>query len=331
MLHLCVDARLYNASGIGTYLKGMLPFLQKYTLTLLVNTPLPIDARQIPMKSGIYTLKEQFELPLKIPRCDLFWSPHYNIPLLPIRARKRLVTIHDVYHLAHFSTLTLQQKLYAKVMVKAALRLSDAVVTVSQFSADEIATYAFCPKNLTIVPPTPLKMGKGEPIEGLPNRYLLFVGNLKAHKNLKRLFEAHAHLENPLPLVVVGKDFGEIPLPPHVHYAGYVPDAALPTLYSGAEMLLFPSIYEGFGLPPLEAMACGCPVLAARAASIPEVCGDAAQYVDPYSVDSMRKGIEHLLNDRGAREKLVEKGRMRVKGFTSEKIVGVIDACCRRS
>ncbi len=335
MLHLCVDARLYKESGIGTYLKIILPFLSPFQLTLLVKEPLDIDAEQIRMKSPIYSVAEQLELPRKIPRCDLFWSPHFNIPLLPIRAKKRLVTIHDLFHLAHFSTLCFSQKCYAKVVIPAALRYADYVVTDSQFSADEIERYCFKPKNLAIVPCCSLICPAGEKVEGLPQRYILYVGNLKRHKNVERLIEAHGQIKNAPPLVIVGRSFGEIELPDHVHYVGYVPDGALSRLYTGADLFVFPSTYEGFGIPPLEAMTCGCPVVAGRAGSVPEVCGEAAEYVDPFSVSSIKKGIERLLNDSKRREELVKKGRERVKEYTAEKtgekFLRVIDACCGRS
>lgn len=335
MLHLCVDARLYRASGIGTHLKAILPFLSQFQLTLLVKEPLDYPAHQITMKSRIYTLREQLELPRKIPRCDLFWSPHFNIPLLPIRAKKRLVTIHDVFHLAHYSSLSLPQKIYAKVVINAALRYSDYVMTDSLFSAKEIERYCLKPKQLEIVPSCCLLRPGGEKMKGLPERYMLYVGNLKPHKNLERLMQAHALLDSPPPLLLVGKQFGKLSLPANVHYMGYVPDEALPGLYSHADLFVFPSTYEGFGIPPLEAMTCGCPAVVGRAASLPEVCGDAAEYVDPFSVHAIKKGIERLLNDQARREELVKKGKERVKEYTAEKtaekFLKVVHACCNRT
>lgn len=335
MLHLCVDARLYHESGIGTHLKAILPFLTKFRLTLLVKEPFDFPATQIPMKSGIYSIWEQFELACKIPFCDIFWSPHFNIPLFPILAKKRLVTIHDVFHLAHFHSLSLSEKCYAKIVIHAALRFADYVMTDSYFSAQEIERLCFKPKHFEVVPSCPVLRQGGTPLEGIPKRYLLYVGNLKRHKNLKRLFEAYALLTNPPPLVVVGKQFKEVQLPSFVHYAGYVPDEALPGLYAGAELLVFPSVYEGFGIPPLEAMTCNCPVVAGRAASLPEVCGDAVEYVDPFSVHSIKEGIERVLHDSKRRSELIKKGKERVKKYTpektAEKFLKVVDACCSRT
>lgn len=317
--HLCVDVRLYESGGIGTYLKSLLPFLTDYELTLLVNEPIPFPARQIQLKSRIYTIGEQVELPRKIPSCDLFWSPHFNIPVFPIRAKKRLVTIHDLCHLAHFNTLTLAQKVYAKTVFSAAIRLSDQVITISHFSASELERFFFKPKSLEIIPCSPLI----QPIARKSRSYLLYVGNLKPHKNLERLEKAHAELPQSPPLFIARQKLG------------YIPDASLPSLYADALLLCFPSTYEGFGLPPLEAMACGVPVLAGRAGAIPEICGDAVEYVDPYSISSIKKGLESLLFNPSRREELVKKGYERVKEYTPEKagakLLQVIDACCRRS
>ena len=123
--HVCVDARLMSATGIGTFLKSSLLNLSQAAhcdLTLLcheqdLEKASKLASRTIPMKSGIYTVKEQLELKKQIPCCDLFWAPHFNVPLMPIRAKKRLTTICDVYHLAHFSSLTLFQKIYAKTQI----------------------------------------------------------------------------------------------------------------------------------------------------------------------------------------------------------------------
>lgn len=333
MKHVCVDARLITATGIGKFLRSLVETLEKAP---------HIHLTVLNFETKIHTLKEQFDLVKKIPPCDLFWTTHFNVPLLPIRARKRVTTIHDVYHLAHFSTLPLARKCYAKLFYNASFKLSDCVTTSSEFSKSEILKYAtFRPKNLIkLLPPfdfTPApERERGE--------FLLSIGNLKPHKNLLRLVRAYKKLQPKQRLYIVGKKeglttsdselFREVEkdsfLKKNVYFTGYLSDEKVKELYAGAKLFLFPSYYEGFGYPPLEAMASGCPVVASHAASIPEMCGDAVEYVDPFSVDDIARGIERVLYDQKRSEELIEKGRVHVEAFAARKngILDVIDACC---
>lgn len=353
MKHLCVDARLYSAAGIGTLLKAELTRLHRvYALTLLCKEEekailRSFSTRLISIEGEIYSLREQFEFARKIPKCDLFWSPHFNIPLFPIRAHKRLTTICDVYHLAHFSTLSLSQKFYAKLLYNAAFYLSDRVTTISEFSQKEIMKFATLkPKHLEVVVP-PFDYCP-PPSSKPPKRdFLLFVGNIKPHKNLVRLVHAYAQLKPKEPLFIVGKKEGFITpddqllqeveenpfLRQNVHFTGYLSDEALKELYANAKLFIFPSTYEGFGYPPLEAMACGCPVVAARAGSIPEVCQDAVEYVNPFSIDAIAAGMQRLLSDEKRREELVRKGEELVNRKREQKnlMVDLIGACCSSS
>lgn len=151
MKSVCVDARMLGPCGIGAYIDNIIPFLKgsPFHFQMLVK---PEDQNRfkelgwletIPLNAPIYSITEQLKLAVAIPPCDLFWSPHYNIPILPIPAAKRLVTIHDAYHLAYYKTLNPLQKIYVKVMVRAAVQLSDRVLTVSHFSKNR--THAVFP------------------------------------------------------------------------------------------------------------------------------------------------------------------------------------------
>lgn len=356
MLHLCLDARLVHSAGLGRFLKGLLTTFTKerpFTLSLLgFEKDLPLlqsfhSDQLIVCKHPIYSIGEQLELPRKIPRCDLFWSPHFNIPLLPIAAKRRLTTIHDVYHLAHFNELSLPQKLYAKAVYHAAFSRSDLVTTVSHFSKEEILKYArLPPKRLEVIYQgiaverfgEPLSKERSEQIQTryhLPPHYLLFVGNIKPHKNLARLLAAYQEISPKEHLVIVGPWRGfktpdptffsllnENPfLRSRVHLLDFVPDHDLPPLYARASLFVFPSLYEGFGYPPLEAMAAGCPVVATTAGSVPEVCQEAAHYIDPTSVSSLAKGIATILRDPKKQELLRRKGREQVQRFHVERTV----------
>jgi len=154
----------------------------------------------------------------------------------------------------------------------------------------------------------------------LLGNYILFVGSIEPKKNLLGLLKAYLLLSN-----YMKKDFQLLltgykgwrnqeivermdQLKGRVHYLGYLNNEELATLYRGASCLVFTSFYEGFGLPPLEAMACGCPVIVFNVASLPEVCGDAAYYMDPYDVESIAEGIHKVLMDEAMRQNLIKKG-----------------------
>ena len=140
---LSLDVRMHDAGGIGTYIKEIIPYLiDAFELTLITNAPLSEwNVRQVICEAKIYSAGEQIMLPVKIPRCDYFFSPHFNIPLMPIRAKRRIATIHDVFHLAHLSLLSSKEKIYAKTVISSCVRKSDLIFTDSLFSYDEIVSH----------------------------------------------------------------------------------------------------------------------------------------------------------------------------------------------
>lgn len=357
---ITIDMRMLNASGIGTYLNNLVPVMVSVCtdikFNLLGNTS---DLQQfewanrdnvklIDCNCPIYSIAEQFELFRKIPTTDIYWSPHYNIPVFPTRARKRLVTVHDVFHLAFIGSLSLKQKWYARIMLNASVKLSDAVCTVSEFSKSEIIKYTKAEEGKISVIHNGINRDKYQVIHNdsvaaikikyrLPDKFILFVGNVKPHKNLKRLLNAFEQLHNQglseYFLVIVGKKEGFITgdseifklletnrtFKDKVLFTGYLNDTVLPHVYNAASLTVSPTLYEGFGLPPLEAMACGCPVVVSNAASLPEVCGEAAYYVNPYDTMSIAEGIRKLLTDDSLRQKLIKKGLERAQRFSWEK------------
>jgi len=361
---LTIDARMICASGVGRYLRSLLPFLadnQSFSITLLGNAGVLNNygmfnsdrIRVVECNAKIYSLKEQFELAKKIPKaCDLFWSPHYNTPILPIRAKRRLVTIHDVFHLAFFDMLTLRQKAYARLMFNTSSRLADKIITDSEFSKAEIIRYTGIDAGKLRVVPCGIDKKTFKLIEGkdrlqeikrsynLPDKFILFVGNLKPHKNLTTLLKAFDIMtyESGVDcgLVLVGKKEGFISgdseitamieksrnLSERVTLTGYIEDKDLPVIYNLASVFVLPSLYEGFGLPPLEAMACGCPAVVSDIPSIREVCGDAAYYVDPYDAGLMAQRIYRVFSDETLRQSLQRKGSERSKLFGWEDSAG---------
>ncbi len=358
MKKICIDARMIKSAGIGTYLTTILQNLKNkpFEISLIVNSKELINEKEfknfnlIYLNAPIYSLKEQILLSFKISKCDLFFSPHFNIPIFPIRAKKRLVTIHDVYHLAFLSKLTFLEKIYAKFIINKAIKLSDKVITVSNFSKEEILKYtkAINLKKIEVIynaidlnvfkktlDLTTIKNVKNK--LDLPEKFFLFVGNLKPHKNLINIIKAFEMFQKDYKdfnLVIVGSDKNLINaidvkkildnkklLANKINLIGYAVLEDLPIIYQLSKALLFPSLYEGFGYPPLEAMSVDCPVIASNLASLPEICSDAAYFVDPYDIKSIVKAMKEILENEKLRTSLIEKGRNRVKLFSIENFM----------
>lgn len=369
MMKIVIDCRFVHHSGIGSYIRALIPRLLNVCtedVFVLILSPAEYDEdfiarcrrRNVSFLScaaPMYSLREQVALPWKIPACDIFFAPHYNVPLLPIRAKRRYVTIHDAFHLQDQHHLPFLQRMYARLFFFAATNFSQRIFAVSQFTKVELMRLEHVSGEHISVVPNGVDTDFFQPVRDearrekirthfqLPARFFLFVGNVKPHKNLRRLLLAYQSYaeerEHPLALVIVGKaggfHTGEQHLQPlieaaervgQVIFIGRVRDEALPVLYSLAEAFVFPSLYEGFGLPPLEAMACGCPVACARSASLPEVCGDAALYFDPKDVRDMAQALARISNAQEVREHLRRLGRKRVTAFSWERAAEQVSA-----
>jgi glycosyltransferase involved in cell wall biosynthesis len=354
MKELCVDARMLLASGIGTYLRNLLPLIEQgpFKMRLVIDEA---AAKQLPWLTRfdliitslpIYSIEEQIKLPLLIPKCDIFWSPHYNIPILPAACRRRLVTVHDANHLALSKNLTFSQRLYAKIVMKSAVLRSNKIITVSQFSKKELCKrLKVRPEKIEVILPgvdrkiyQPLEDGFSGQVRKqyrLPEKYFLFVGNVKPHKNLLGLLKGFLQITDTVDdvhIVVVGKrkeflhndheseTFANHPkLLGKVHFLGFVDDERLPSLYRMAMAVIIPSFYEGFGLPAIEAMSSACAVAASKAASLPEVCSDAAVYFDPHRPEEIGQVLKQLAVRNELVKELKEKGLKRSKEFCWEK------------
>jgi glycosyltransferase involved in cell wall biosynthesis len=255
---------------------------------------------------------------------------------------RSVVTVHDVFTWSCPGHSTLLDTLIYRHWLPRVLPGVDAVITVSQASRNDIIRFLGIPApkvwvvyegvSLRYRPSSQEEIAGIQSRYSLPHGYLLFVGSVERRKNLPRLLPAYARLRQggeTRPLVVAGVKRGgvdkigallqDLDLRPHVLFTGYIPEADLPALYRGADLFVFPSLYEGFGLPPLEAMACGTPVVCSNAASLPEVVGDAAITVDPYDVEGLAEAMRRVLGDAALREELREKGLARARQFTWER------------
>lgn len=344
MARLTVDLRMYRHSGIGRYLRNLLPPLLPLlhadrirvlaTEALLAGAPWLTDPRieLHPVSAPIYSPQE-LALPLTsaLAATDLLWVPHFNGP--PWYRGAMAITMHDIGPIAVPQILSSPLKrAYARLLIQRAISQAAAILCVSSFTAGELMHRLHTPpEKIHLTPPGldaawPHTATPHVEADGLP--YFLFVGNVKPNKNLKLLIEAFSSVLNQLPhrLLIVGRisgmgttdhqvitqaeSFGD-----RVRFVGEVSDSDLIAHYAGAAAFVFPSLYEGFGLPILEAMQLGCPVFASSAASLPEVAGNAALYFDPHNAASLATALL-AVRDSVRMDQLRLAGRERVSHFS---------------
>ena len=249
----------------------------------------------------------------------------------PVLYRNQLTTIHDLAFLRNPGWFSKSSSYYYRFLIPLVARRLPRIITVSEFSKGEIVNLLHVPEERIKVIPNGVS-SIFTPANGDSNEYgdyILTISALNPRKNLRRLFEAYRILDmGNTKLVVVGEEnrvFGGEGLKELIQSSDgivhhrIVDDQMLLRLYRNARIMVYPSLYEGFGLPPLEAMGCGCPVVVSNATSLPEVCGDAAFYVDPYKVESIAEGMCKVLTDDSLRQSLIRKGLGRAKMFTWEQ------------
>lgn len=274
---------------------------------------------------------------------DVVHDPNGIAPFLgPSFGARRAVTIHDMFSYVVPETHNRLDVLRYRYMLPHAVRRTHCIMTNSRHSQADIARFLqLPPARIDVIPhaaarfsPVPDGRARAAVLAryGITPPFILYLGGINARKNIARLFEAYARLREHHPdvtLVVGGKrqwqtgaidaTFKRLALEDKVHFTGYVADADLPALYSAAAVFVFPSLYEGFGLPPLEAMSCGTPVVTSNVSSLPEVVGEAALTVDPYDVGALAAAIERALTDAALRAELRRRGFEQAKQFTWER------------
>ena len=313
---LLADDRWIGPHGIGRFaseLRKRLPALRP----LPTFWPLLHPLEPVLLAGVLYTLR-----PL------VYFSPGFNPP---VRSPRPFVfTIHDLIHLHVPAEASRAKQAYYRLVVRPAAHRAYRVLTVSQYTHHEIVEWTGLPAERVVVvgngvgaafTPVGVRHTPGYP-------YLLYVGNRKPHKNLTRLLQGFAHsgLRRDLCLVLTGlpeatlsQQVMALQLQDRVVYAGHLTELELAAYYRGAVAVVCPSLYEGFGLPPLEAMACGTPVVTSNRTALPEVVGEAAMLVDPYDVEALAWGIRRVVDDQGLRQALAHKGLARAQRFTWEQ------------
>ncbi len=354
-----IDAHMVGrrATGNETYVTNLARALalvddgrNDYTLYVdpqaAAGPPVVADPRflQRPLRPRTPFVRIPVSLPLELARrpVDVLHLQYNLPPLLP--GCGRVLTVHDISY-EHFpECFTLRERVRNKVFVRWSARRADVVIAVSEYTKrDLVATYGVDPERIVVTleaadtsfrPPD--SSAESEQVwrrYGIEGRYVLYVGNIQPRKNLRRLIHAYAQLvaggDIQHQLVIVGRKawlysdvFHEARrsgLSKQIVFTDYVPQGDLPHLYAGADAFVFPSLFEGFGLPVLEAMACGAPVIASRTSSLPEVAGNAAYYVDPYSVDEIARALRQVVCDAKLRARLAAAGLEQAARFSWEQ------------
>lgn len=313
-MKVIVDKTWFDLGGIGRFSKEVI-------------SRLSYDA-DFKLNCSPASLMSAIKLSWCCRRKEVVFLPGFVPPV--VSCARYVFTIHDLNHLDRPENSSLAKRLFYRFFIRLGCKRAYAILTVSEFSKKRIVEWS------GISPDKVINVGNGvdksfnssiKPYNhGAP--YFLCVGNRKTHKNEARVVESFAYsdINENTHLVFTGAPvpFLEELIQKHsltsrVKFMGNVTEEDLPSLYKGARGLLFPSLYEGFGLPVLEAMACGTPVITSNCTSLPEVAGDAAILVDPHSTQELREAIECLEHDPSLRNELVAKGFERVKFFTWEK------------
>lgn len=317
-----------------------------------------ISAGRVPQKNvkvriireRVTFIWDQIKLPLSLKKAkvQIFFSPYFKAPifapcnfvtmihdLIPLKSSGN--TLAKFYYViwgrlcAKFATKIITVSLFSKEELLKILHINNRKVNVVYNSIDEIF---FCPVSREVIN----KMKKNY---GIKNEFILWIGVMKLSKNLPHLIEAYvmlpAEVKDKYNLVIGGKKnkyfkelealVKELGLENKVLFPGFIADKDLPALYREASLFVFPSLYEGFGIPPLEAMACGTPVVASNTTSLPEVLGDAAILVNPLDTQKLAQGIANVLTDGNLREKLIQGGIKRSQNFSTERCAKELLKC----
>jgi glycosyltransferase involved in cell wall biosynthesis len=351
-----LDARKIQDFGIGTYVRNLVRALARVDTenryVLLVRPadkealpPLPENFRTVIESSPVYSPRELVALSWRLfrLRLDLYHATHYVLPaVVPSRV---VVTIHDIIHLLYPEFLPSGLAfLYAQRMIHRSLTRGDRIIAVSQNTKNDLMEYFDVDgKKIQVVyngveerfrtrlPEE--EIDRQLAAAGISRPYLLFVGNPKPHKNLDNVVQAYARARRmaqfDVPLVCVGDKSGSdskirqraqhLGLADRVHLLGHVADELLPAIYQGATLFLYPTLYEGFGLPVVEAMASGVAVITSNTSALKEIAEGYAHLVDPLDVDGMAKAIANAMSDGDRRAALAKLGQRRAEDFRWEE------------
>lgn len=349
MTVIALDCRMVFASGNGVYIRNIIPALiQKHPEWSFKILGYAKDFEKlewhkgknvtfIPFEYPIYSVKEHIFFPhQQVEDADLLWSLNYNIPVG--WKRKLLCCVHDVAHLALPDIYGgILKTTYAKMMMAHVRRRADGITFLSEFSKSQFIDLVGHPSGQTRIIHCGVSNEWSEPTPALTEQkkpYLVYVGNIKPHKNLTRLLDAFEILKDEIPhnLKIIGKKEGFVTgdsgiaqkiakFGDRIDFTGFIAFDDLRATVRHADALVMPSLYEGFGLPPVEAMAAGCVSIVSDVASMPEICQDAAHYFSPYDTKDMAQQIKRVIFDEAYKDQLRKKGHHLVAKLTWEKAI----------
>ena len=354
--HLASTSATYRAAGTSRYLMGLLTELRRIDAperivaymsrlhapgTLAATSRFALRLSPLPTwRPAVRILWEQFLWPGLLLRdgIDVVHGPAHALPLgWPGRS---VVTIHDLSFLVDPTTFHLANHRYLQTIVRLSVRRATRIIAVSESTRRDIIRYlGAAPERIDVIhegvsaefhPRAPDELAAFRAKHGLMDAFILFLGTIEPRKNLPRLLEAYAELRRrgrvELPLVIAG---GEGPgaaatflrceslgLQGSVRFVGFVPEEDKPLWYNSAHVFVFPSQYEGFGLPVLEAFACGTPVVASDRSSLPEVVGDAGLLVDPFDTTALAEAMTQVIEDANLRHRLIAAGQEQAARFS---------------
>jgi glycosyltransferase involved in cell wall biosynthesis len=370
--HLLAHTDNFRRAGVSHYIEALLEHLgQIDTMNpYTVYTTLGVDAAalQLPANyrvrpSRFHTINprvripwEQLLAPLLLAR-DGATVYHGVLNVMPVLATvPSVVTIHDISPILFPQTFRRINRMYTKWAIRRSAKHAAQLFTVSEHAKQEIVDHlGVTPERVTVTydacdarfsPASPAELAAFRQRNNLPDRYLFYLGTLEPRKNIPRLIDAYAQIakESGVPLLIGGgkgwlyepilAQAERLQLGDMLRFVGYVPQAEQHLWYGAATAFVFPSLYEGFGMPPLEAMACGTPVIASNASCLPEIVGDAALQVDPYDIDALAAAMRRVLNDTDLQADMRAKGIVQAGKFswleTAKRTHAVYQAVSRR-
>jgi glycosyltransferase involved in cell wall biosynthesis len=366
-VRIAIDARKLHDYGIGTYVRNLVREFARQDSPehyVLICRPDDVDFVQslgprfepLVNQSPSYSAREQLSVPLDLRRArvQLFHAPHYVVS--PLTTGPVVVTIHDCIHLRFPQYLPNRAaSMYARTFMALGARRASRIITVSQASKDDIQHYLHAPADKIDVihngldsrflePPDEAEVARVRDRFILNAPFVLYAGNIKPHKNVDRLIEAFAIMrrngDEDVKLLIIGDELSKYPglrrlvhrhhLHQQVRFLGFVPANTLAALYRLAKVFVFPSLSEGFGFPPLEAMASGTAVITSNVSSLPEVVGDAAVLIDPLDPVALAAAMTRVLGDDDLRAELVRRGHLRVRAFSWARAADATRAVYRR-